>query len=284
MGLARCTCRCGHSIYCVAKTIVMSSTESSKTKKVFLWCAPRCLSTVFERSIRELADVKVMHEPYQYAYYLGPERRSGEYTNIVLEPDATFEAAKKRITAQYDGYDAVFVKEMAYYIEGHYEDYITEPFTAFKHTFLIRNPLKTVTSLYKACESAILNDFSSMAGFRHIYELFQVVKRVDPSPIVIDADDLLDNPEAIMREYCSATGLPFSTSMLSWSPVAIPDWVSCPDYEVWHGSVIRSSGFIKPQMPKAVPNLSEYPKEIEEVVKDSLPFYKVMYDARLQLV
>ena len=127
-----------------------------------------------------------------------------------------------------------------------------------------------------------MNDFLTATGFRDLYELFQVVKRVDPSPIVIDTDDL-DNPEAIMREYCSATGLPFSTSMLSWSPVAIPDWVSFPNYEVWHGTVIRSSGFIKPQMPKAVPNLSEYPKEIE-VVKDSLPFYKVMYDARLQLV
>ena len=259
------------------------------SKKVFLWCAPRCLSTAFERSIRELADVKVIHEPNQHAYYLGPEKRSNEHTNIVLEPDATFEAAKKRITAQYDGYDAVFVKEMAFFIEGHYEDYISEPFTAFKHTFLIRDPLKAITSLYKAYKPlgpAAMNDFSltTCNCFRHIYELFQVVKRVDPSPIVIDADDLLDNPEAIMREYCSATGLPFSTSMLSWSPVAIPDWMSFPDYEVWHGTVIRSSGFIKPQMPKAVPNLSEYPKEIEEVVKDVLPFYKVMYDVRLQLV
>ena len=85
------------------------------SKKVFLWCAPRCLSTAFERSIRELADVKVIHEPNQHAYYLGLEKRSDEHTNIVLEPDATFEAARKRITAQYDGYDAVFVKEMAFF-------------------------------------------------------------------------------------------------------------------------------------------------------------------------
>ena len=115
------------------------------SKKVFLWCAPRCLSTEFERSIRELAGVKVIYEPNHRAYYLGPEKRSDAYSNIVLEPDATFEAAKKRITAQYDGFDAVFVKEMAYFIEGHYEDYIAESFTAFKHTFLIRDPLKAIT-------------------------------------------------------------------------------------------------------------------------------------------
>ena len=36
--------------------------------RVFLWTAPRCLSTVSERSVRELDGVKVLHEPYNSAY------------------------------------------------------------------------------------------------------------------------------------------------------------------------------------------------------------------------
>ncbi|KAK8233735.1 hypothetical protein HDK90DRAFT_275402 [Phyllosticta capitalensis] len=34
---------------------------------------------------------------------------------------------------------------------------------------------------------------------------------------VIDADDLLDNPEGVLRRYCESVGIEFSQSMLNWS-------------------------------------------------------------------
>lgn len=33
---------------------------------------------------------------------------------------------------------------------------------------------------------------------------------------VVDADDLLDDPEGIMKKYCDSIGYPFSPSMLEW--------------------------------------------------------------------
>ena len=37
--------------------------------RVLLWSAPRSMSTAFERSIRELDGVKVIHQPHSMAYY-----------------------------------------------------------------------------------------------------------------------------------------------------------------------------------------------------------------------
>ena len=46
-------------------------------------------------------------------------------------------------------------------------------------------------------------------GIRQLYELrvYKVVQQVDPNPLVLDADDLLENPKEMMQLYCSSTGL-----------------------------------------------------------------------------
>lgn len=37
-----------------------------------------------------------------------------------------------------------------------------------------------------------------------------------PGTCVIDADDLLDDPEGILRAYCKSVGLEFTPDMLNW--------------------------------------------------------------------
>lgn len=44
--------------------------------RIFLWTAPRCISTAFERSVMEVGGGKLFHEPYTSSYYFGPERIS----------------------------------------------------------------------------------------------------------------------------------------------------------------------------------------------------------------
>ena len=63
-----------------------------------------------------------------------------------------------------------------------------------KHTFLIRNPNKSIPSLIKACK---LCDFPATGddnGIEQLYNMYKTVQLVCPSPVVIDADDLLANP------------------------------------------------------------------------------------------
>lgn len=74
---------------------------------------------------------------------------------------------------------------------------------------------------------------------------------------VIDADDLLDNPEGVLRKYCASIGIDFSPSMLCWdddqhhahAKEAFEKW------DGWHDDAIHS----KDLKPRAHVSLKEFP-------------------------
>ena len=260
--------------------------SSKPLKRVLLWASARTLSSVFARSIRELPSVKVIFEPSGGAFYGGPGKRTEESDpkkNLTGDPrafDDEYQVINDRLFAPYDGYEAVFIKDMAYFVEGRYEDYIQGQFANFKHTFLIRHPRKVAISKYKGCQETGFP--FTYPGVRQLYELYQVVQQIDPTPLVLDADDLLKNPKEMMQLYCSSTGLPFTEDMLTWEPGDVEEWNHGRKYDVWHRTAMYSSGFIKPK-PSAPESLSEYPKIVEECIQESLPYYEALYQVRTKL-
>lgn len=254
--------------------------------RVILWSVPRSLSTAFERSVMELKNVKTIHEAHNNAYFFGPERMTESQINHPddIQPNATFEEAKQQLLSEYDGYDAVFAKNQAYFIEGRYEEYIEGSFSRFKHTFLMRHPLKAVPSRYNICKQCNLRFNACECGFRQLYELYNIVKRVDPNPLLLDADDLLSNPREMMEHYCFVTGLPFQEHMLSWKPGVVHEgWTSFRHSDVWFKDVANSAGFIKPKLTGAVvADYSNLEAEAREVVEYSLPYYDALYPLRMK--
>ena len=258
--------------------------DSGTSVRVMLWSAPRCMSSVFERSIRELKSVKVIYEPHLQAYYYGPERVSdnNDPTYSEVNPTATFQAADEMLLRPYRGYKALFSKNHAFFVEGKYQQYTEGRFAHFQHTFLIRHPRKSIPSCVRACEQSGFTFTPNEDGIEQLHDLFKVVQRCkDPNPVVIDADDLLMNPRGIMEHYCSAVGLPFEESMLTWTPGVVEDWTRNVNYQVWHGAAIMSSGFMKPKDPQPQINLS---KEVEDAIKKALPSYDYMYAYRINPV
>lgn len=53
----------------------------------FLWATPRTVSTAFERMMIERGDHVVYDEPFSAAYYLGPDRRSTRFAELVDDGD-----------------------------------------------------------------------------------------------------------------------------------------------------------------------------------------------------
>jgi hypothetical protein len=51
---------------------------------------------------------------------------------------------------------------------------------------------------------------------------------------VIDADDLLDDPEGIMRQYCNSINLDFNKSMLNWDSEDAHEFAK-QQFEKWDG-------------------------------------------------
>ena len=174
-------------------------------ERVILWSLPRSGSTVFERSIRELERVRVLHEPHQHAYFYGPDRvyqhtLYHEDGRARVEPTATFEATRKKIISLAEecgngDYQHLFIKDLAYYITGKHGKYVQGCFAQFKHTFLIRHPLPVIESWHKVLVNCHWPYDHRDMDFEGVYNLYETVRStIDPNPLVIDAEDLFSHP------------------------------------------------------------------------------------------
>lgn len=109
----------------------------------------------------------------------------------------------------------------------------------FHFTFLIRHPRHSIPSYWR-CTIPPLDDVTgfhefmpSEAGYdelRRVFDFLRMQKQVGPSVAgqhgmlpdgevsitIIDADDLLDNPEGIIRAYCKEVDIDYHPRMLVW--------------------------------------------------------------------
>ena len=260
-------------------------------KRVILWTAPRCVSTAFERSMMNLKNSKIFHEPYYWPFFFGPERQSKRYSSEVIDPEATYRSVSEFLQKDYDGMELVFVKDFPFYIVKKFDIFLEDGFKNFKHTFLIRNPKKSVVSLYKVTRSPKLTGDESgflpeEAGFKQMFEFFQFVRsHLDPSPVVVDADDLLDNPEGMMQSYCEALGLEYQENMTKWSPGYAPLWEKYGNLG-WHEVLLESSGIITRKNTSETQDgvafdMEDMPVEVVDTIEMSMPHFKALYSFRI---
>ena len=118
----------------------------------------------------------------------------------------------------------------------------------FHITFLIRHPRSAVPSYYRCCippldeKTGFRGFLPSEAGYAELRRFFDYLRFTDQigpdvagqsnvtnghSEInghgggvqicVVDADDLLDNPSAIVEAFCKSVGLEYDPGMLEWS-------------------------------------------------------------------
>ena len=260
--------------------------------RVLLWTAPRCLSSAFERSIRELSEVKVFYEPHIGAFYYRPKIKTDDVlVSEIQGKDAkqAYDYIDDMLLANYTGFSALFAKNMAYYIPSdRIVNYLEGKFANYKHTFLIRSPRLTAPSLWKSCEkSGISYPGPEGEGFPKLCELFKLVYSTSKEVIVIDSADLLSNPEAIMEQYCKKTGLPYDKKMLTWTPGIVEDWTANKYYKEFHLNAMYSSGFnmgvVKAQSKQDSPSVNSYPPEVEKEIQKDMPYYETMYKYRMVL-
>ena len=76
----------------------------------------------------------------------------------------------------------------------------------FTHAFLIRDPAKTISSMYNKWP-----DFDEEVGFPEQRALFDLLWALNGTPPpVIDSDDLLENPEAMVEAFAQPLTSPIS--------------------------------------------------------------------------
>jgi len=254
-----------------------------------MWTAPRCISTAFERCVMEIPGGKVFHEPYTSAYYFGPERSSRRYLDQEADHSQSYSAVTDRLAADYPEKNYVFVKDMAYSVAGRYQMLVEdERLAGVRHSFLIRDPMKAIASLYKASTHSARTGWTyfdkAEAGFQELHDLYVAVDSAQHggqgAPVVVDCEDLLAFPDETMKAYCDAVGLQYKPGMTSWQPGPQPDW---DIWNGWHDDALQSSGFQRttPTDHRRGEQL-ELSAEVKQLADQAMPLYLSLYDKRIR--
>ena len=242
-------------------------------KIVALWAVPRSTSTAFEWMMRQRGDLNCLHEPFGEAWYQGedplwPRFQDGDKTTAGLTLESVWDDIKAKAEQ-----GPVFIKDFPHYINHMWD---AEFLSHFTHAFLIRDPAKTLTSLY-----ARWPDFDELeVGFPEQRALYDLVTALNGSaPPVVDSDDLLENPHGMTAAFCDAVGIPFVESALSWEAGGDPSEHSWWDGGSFHANLAQSTG-LTPQKRKYV-DLENTPDRVKRVYRRMMPHYQHLYQNRL---
>ncbi len=242
-------------------------------KIVALWAIPRSTSTAFEWMMRQRGDLDCLHEPFGEAWYQGEDPlwqrfKEGEKTTKDLTIDSVWEDIQARAVK-----GPVFIKDFPHYINHMWDPEFLSHFT---HAFLIRDPAKTITSIYNKWP-----DFDEgEVGFPEQRALFDLVWALNgKAPPVIDSDDLLEDPHKMTKIFCQSVDIPFIPDALSWEAGGDPSEHSWWDGGSFHANLANSTG-LTPQTRRYV-ELESTPQRVQQVHRRMKPHYDQLYKHRL---
>ncbi|KAI9897151.1 hypothetical protein N3K66_008173 [Trichothecium roseum] len=222
-------------------------------RPIFAATHPRAISTAFERVFMTRRDtLQCVHEPFGDAYYYGPEFMSERFKDDEAYrqnsglADKTYANILESIKEDGDKEGKrIFIKDMAYYLfapdgqdtqiapslgggvePGNPTNIPLSILKKFHFTFLIRHPRRSIPSYWR-CTIPPLSEITnfthfmpSEAGYEELVRLFDFLIEsgvVDKRHLtVLDADDMLDNPEGTIKAYCDRTGIDYQPGMLVW--------------------------------------------------------------------
>jgi hypothetical protein len=240
------------------------------TVRLAMWSGPRNISTAMMRSWGNRPDTFVCDEPF-YAHYLQATSLAHPGADEVI---TNGETNWRRVVAQLsgdipEGRRIFYQKQMTHHLLPEID---RAWLGAVTNCFLIRDPAEVIASYIRKNNDPALEDI----GFVQQAEIFDWVSaHTGANPPVIDADDVLENPEKILRLLCDAVGVEFMEAMLSWPPgLRETDGIWAKH---WYGEVEHSTGFRRP----AAASPPQVPDRLEEVHARSRECYERLFQYRL---
>ena len=238
---------------------------------IALWTHPRSVSTAFERVMMERGDLKILHEPFSYLYYVNRDDATIEQQYVDPEHPTDYADIKAHIESAENG-QAVFFKDMCAHC---YADLIVDDafLERLTNTFLIRDPAKAIASYYAMNPAVTLEEI----GLKQLCDIYEKSASLGADPIVVDADDLENDPAGTVNAYCKALAIDFIPSSLTWDSGHQEEWDIWKD---WHTDAARSTGIRKNMETFDV--TVENSEHLKRLYDAQLPFYEAMYAERIQ--
>jgi len=210
------------------------------TIRIAMWSGPRNLSTAMMRSFGNRADTFVSDEPFYGAFLKTSAADHPMRDEVIGAMDCDWASVMRALTGPTLGGSPIwYQKHMWHHMVGPIGH---EDFPGFTHAFLIREPEAMIASYLRKRETAAFEDF----GLGRQADFFErETDRHGTAPPVLDANDLLENPEGVLSALCDRLGIGWDPAMLHWPPGRRSTdgvWASH-----WYAAVEASTGFGAPE-------------------------------------
>ena len=234
---------------------------------IAMWSGPRNISTAMMYAFGNRPDCVAWDEPF-YAFSLihhGNDHPMRE--EIIAANDGDWDTLVAKCLAPATK-PIFYQKHMTHHmLTGYDRKWITK----LTNAFLIRSPERVLASYAKKWSEVSLRDI----GFVEQAEIFDMVaQKSGKAPPVVDAEDVLAEPRAVLGKLCEACRVAFDDAMLHWpaGPKAF-DGVWAPH---WYNAVWASTGFAKPE-----PAALELPAHLAKIADAARPYYEKLREFRL---
>ncbi len=233
-----------------------------KNKILQLWSGPRNISTAFMYSFAQRNDTTVLDEPL-YAHYLKVTGADHPGRNDVLKSQEQ-DGNKVILEINTGSFNKsiLFCKQMTHHLINIDLGLLSNSF----NLLLIRNPKQVLHSYAKVIDHPQLSDI----GIQQNFDLYHYLIKNNFHCVVIDSNELLKNPEKLLRTICDEVAIIFDPEMLSWNAGAKKEDGVWAKY--WYENVHKSTGFepFKERETILIPQL-------ESVYLESKPYYDFLY-------
>ena len=227
--------------------------------KLSMWSGPRNVSTALMYSFRQRSDTIVVDEPL-YGHYLrvtGADHPGDK--EVMAHMDCDGERVVREVILGPCERPVHFFKNMAHHLVELDRGFLSR----ITNALLIRDPEEMLPSLAKQLPNPTLRD----TGLVQQAEILDVILQGNEEPVVLDARELLINPQEVLEQACQKLGIPFEEGMLSWPAGPKPEDGVWARY--WYENVHSSTTFAR-YRPKANP----FPEKLKPLLEECLPLYE----------
>ena len=238
------------------------------THRICLWSGPRNVSTAVMYAFAQRPDTEVVDEPL-YGHYL---RVSGAIhpgrDEVMAAQNCDGASVIKNIILTKREKPILFVKQMAHHLVSLDMSFLEHT----KNAFLIRNPREMLPSLVNQIPNPDLRD----TGLALQVNLYDHLSTLGQTPVIVDARELLLNPQPVLEQLCSALGFDFDPVMMAWKKGGIKeDGVWAPH---WYHNIHQSTGFA-PYRAKTKP----FPGDLIGLLDVCQPYYDYLYERAIKV-
>ncbi len=239
------------------------------TRAINLWSSPRNISTALMYSFAQRPDTSVTDEPL-YAHFLLQEATSVAHPgreDILATQCHSAEEVVSRVLLKNYATPYVVHKQMTHHLINLDWSFMTK----CKNVLLIRNPRHIIASYAKVIPDPGIED----VGIAKQIELKAWLEQRQALHAIVDARELLLDPEGVLRQLCSRLDMPFDPLMLSWPAGPRPEDGVWAGY--WYAGVHRSIGF-KAYQEKNI----ALPSDLEALANTCMPYYERLFEESIK--